>query len=77
MQVLFDAITADTIDFVVPSTPLSRGETHDTMDESIRALCAQIGFELMDYGHCMRLRVGDQVHIKLRGRAWVRNQQML
>lgn len=67
MHLVFDVIQADTMEFSVPSTPLSRGETHSSMEESLGALFNSIGFELIGYGMATRMRVNDQVLVRVTG----------
>lgn len=74
MQLIFDTIFADSMEFSVSRTALSMGQGRSTMDEVYRALAAEVGLELIDYASAQRIPVGDRVELKFRGAKWLRGE---
>lgn len=74
MNLVFDVLHADSLQFSVPRSPLAEGRTHPTMDQSIRAVCESIGIELIEYDIARRFVVAqtDAVNITLMGKLCVR-----
>lgn len=66
--VLSDFIYADEVQFSLVATPLSRGDTHSSMEENFKALFGEIGLELVTYDTIVRQRVSDVVIISARGK---------
>lgn len=58
--VMNDFLCADTLEFTVPVTPLSRGMTHASMEENLKAVCNSIHIELMSYGNQQRHLVRER-----------------
>lgn len=72
--VMGDVLHADTIELLLPRTPLAAGQTHSSMEENLKALFESLGLELMAYEAATHTPLGqDFVAIKLVGRAWLRN----
>lgn len=63
-------IYADEVAFSLPSSPMSRGETHPSMEDNFRALFDAVGLELVMYDTVMRQRIGNDCLIIARGKGW-------
>lgn len=68
--VLEDVIHCERLELNLPSTPLSRGETHSSIEENIKALCEQNGIQLIEYDSIQRFRIKDRVHVRIYSLKW-------
>lgn len=66
--VLSDMMYCDEVEVSLPSTPLTRGQSHHSMDANIRAICESIGVELITYDFAMRIPCGGRIKVIIRGR---------
>lgn len=71
MNLVFDVLHCDVLEFSVPRSPLSMGQGYASLDEGFRALLASFDIELMEYDTATRSLVGDRVHIRIMGKRWL------
>lgn len=74
MDLVFDVMMCDTLDFTLPRAAAST-QKYQSLEEAAKALCAHIGIELLEYDTLRLIPVGDNVIVQLRGRRWVEQQR--
>ena len=75
MRQVIDVLHCDVMEFKVAKATVSSLNGGWSLDEAIRAMCSDLGFELIDYHVCSRLVVGEFIHVRLAGKKWADAQQ--
>lgn len=72
MDLIFDVIYCDIIEFVLEENASSRA-FHASMHEAARAHCKTIGIELLDFEHVVYQPINGKLKISIFGGSWLKN----